>query len=78
MRPKHRRQKSRTQLLDFIHRSEHWWPIVDIEGLPSRHAVLFDWENGAEPSEAELLGPFEVLGAVTARITALRYCANEG
>jgi Ser/Thr protein kinase RdoA (MazF antagonist) len=42
--------------------------IIDLEGLPSRHAVLFDWENGAEPSEAELLGPFEVLGAVTARM----------
>lgn len=33
-----------------------------------RHVVLFDWETGAEPSEAELLGPFEVLGAATARM----------
>src|SRR5262245_49215076 len=37
--------------------------IVSLPGLAARHVVLFDWENGAEPSEAELLGPFEVLGA---------------
>jgi Ser/Thr protein kinase RdoA (MazF antagonist) len=30
--------------------------------------VLFDWETGAEPDESELLGPFKVLGAVTARM----------
>jgi Ser/Thr protein kinase RdoA (MazF antagonist) len=42
--------------------------IVALPGLAARHVVLFDWENGAEPSEAELLGPFEVLGAVTARM----------
>ena len=39
-----------------------------LPGLAERHVVLFDWESGAEPSEAELLGPFEVLGAVTARM----------
>jgi Ser/Thr protein kinase RdoA (MazF antagonist) len=42
--------------------------IVELKGLPLRHIVLFEWETGAEPSEAELLGPFEVLGAVTARM----------
>ncbi|MGE0239376.1 MAG: phosphotransferase enzyme family protein [Parvibaculaceae bacterium] len=41
---------------------------VALPGLPARHVVLFDWETGAEPSEAELLGPFEVLGAATARM----------
>src|SRR5437868_3213701 len=41
---------------------------ITLPGLPLRHAVLFDWETGAEPSEAELLGPFEVLGAATARM----------
>src|SRR5262245_16789833 len=42
--------------------------IVALPGLRSRHVVMFDWETGAEPSEAELLGPFEVLGAATARM----------
>jgi Ser/Thr protein kinase RdoA (MazF antagonist) len=42
--------------------------IVALPGLPARHVVLFDWETGAEPSESELLGPFEVLGAATARM----------
>jgi Ser/Thr protein kinase RdoA (MazF antagonist) len=42
--------------------------IVALPGLPSRHVVLSDWETGAEPDESELLGPFEVLGAVTARM----------
>jgi Ser/Thr protein kinase RdoA (MazF antagonist) len=42
--------------------------IVALPGLPARHVVLFDWETGVEPSEAELLGPFAVLGAVTARM----------
>lgn len=41
---------------------------ITLPGLAQRHAVLFDWEAGAEPSEAELLGPFEVLGAATARM----------
>lgn len=42
--------------------------VVALPGLPPRHVVLFDWEAGGEPSEAELLGPFEVLGAATARM----------
>ena len=41
---------------------------VELKDHPLRHVVLFDWETGAEPSEAELLGPFEVLGAATARM----------
>lgn len=41
---------------------------IEARGRPPRHAVLFDWETGAEPSETELLGPFEVLGAATARM----------
>jgi Ser/Thr protein kinase RdoA (MazF antagonist) len=42
--------------------------IVALPGLATRHVVLFDWEEGAEPDEGELLGPFEVLGAATARM----------
>jgi Ser/Thr protein kinase RdoA (MazF antagonist) len=42
--------------------------MVEPKDGPLRHVVLFDWETGAEPSEAELLGPFEVLGAATARM----------
>jgi Ser/Thr protein kinase RdoA (MazF antagonist) len=42
--------------------------MVEPKDGPVRHVVLFDWETGAEPSEAELLGPFEVLGAATARM----------
>ncbi|MGE3876449.1 MAG: phosphotransferase enzyme family protein [Parvibaculaceae bacterium] len=41
---------------------------VALPGLPSRHVVLFDWETGSEPDESGLLGPFEVLGAATARM----------
>jgi Ser/Thr protein kinase RdoA (MazF antagonist) len=34
-----------------------------------RHVVLSEWETGAEPGiEHDLLGPFEVLGEVTARM----------
>jgi Ser/Thr protein kinase RdoA (MazF antagonist) len=34
-----------------------------------RNVVLFDWETGAEPGIGEdLIGPFEVLGEVTARM----------
>lgn len=34
-----------------------------------RHLVLFEWEDGAEPGIADdLTGPFETLGAVTARM----------
>jgi Ser/Thr protein kinase RdoA (MazF antagonist) len=50
-------------------------PIAGVEGeliqtvaipdMNPRNVVLFEWEEGAEPSEAELLGPFEVLGRVT-------------
>jgi len=42
--------------------------IVTLPGLASRHVVLFDWETGVEPDESELLGPFEILGAATARM----------
>ncbi|WP_119269718.1 phosphotransferase enzyme family protein [Taklimakanibacter deserti] len=42
--------------------------IVALPGLKARHVVLFDWETGTEPDESELLGPFEVLGAATARM----------
>jgi Ser/Thr protein kinase RdoA (MazF antagonist) len=42
--------------------------IVTLPGLATRHVVLFDWETGTEPDESELLGPFEVLGAATARM----------
>jgi Ser/Thr protein kinase RdoA (MazF antagonist) len=38
---------------------------VSIPGMNPRNVVLFEWEEGAEPSEAELLAPFEVLGRVT-------------
>jgi Ser/Thr protein kinase RdoA (MazF antagonist) len=38
---------------------------VAVAGMKPRNVVLFEWEEGAEPSEAELLGPFEVLGRVT-------------
>lgn len=41
---------------------------LEFPGKTPRHVVLFNWETGAEPSEAELLGPFEVLGAATARM----------
>ena len=43
---------------------------VSVEGMEPRHVVLFDWEEGAEPSEDELLGPFETLGFVTAQMHA--------
>jgi Ser/Thr protein kinase RdoA (MazF antagonist) len=36
-----------------------------------RHMVLFDWEEGVEPGIGDdLIGPFETLGAVTARMHA--------
>jgi len=38
---------------------------VAIPQMNPRNVVMFEWEEGAEPSEAELLGPFEVLGRVT-------------
>ncbi|MCB6179318.1 phosphotransferase enzyme family protein [Rhodobacter sp. Har01] len=37
----------------------------------ARHMVLFDWETGVEPGIGDdLIGPFETLGAVTARMHA--------
>ena len=43
---------------------------VAAEGMPggARHVVMFDWESGEEPSERELMGPFELLGSVSARM----------
>jgi len=43
---------------------------VCIPGMEPRQVVLFAWEEGAEPSEDELLGPFETLGFVTAQMHA--------
>jgi len=43
---------------------------VSIPGMDPRQVVLFAWEEGAEPSEDELLGPFETLGFVTAQMHA--------
>ncbi len=33
-----------------------------------RHVVMFDWESGIEPPETDLLGPFELLGSVSAQM----------
>ena len=43
---------------------------VTAEGLPGgfRHVVMFDWETGIEPPEANLLKPFELLGSVSAQM----------
>jgi Ser/Thr protein kinase RdoA (MazF antagonist) len=41
---------------------------VAVPGMNPRNVVLFEWEEGAEPSEAELLGPFAVLGRVTGEL----------
>lgn len=42
---------------------------VSHPGLPTpRHAVLFSFLDGEEPAEDELLGPFERLGEITARM----------
>lgn len=43
---------------------------VSVAGIEPRQVVLFAWEEGAEPSEDELLGPFETLGFVTAQMHA--------
>jgi len=43
---------------------------IDAPGMEPRQVVLFAWEEGAEPSESELLGPFETLGFVTAQMHA--------
>lgn len=47
--------------------------IIQVVGHPRmespRHVVLSEWESGAEPEmDAELSGPFEVLGELTARM----------
>jgi Ser/Thr protein kinase RdoA (MazF antagonist) len=41
---------------------------VAVSGIKPRNVVLFEWEEGSEPQEAELLGPFRVLGRVTAEM----------
>jgi Ser/Thr protein kinase RdoA (MazF antagonist) len=43
---------------------------VPLPGYAARHAVLFAWEEGAEPSESNLLAAFPVLGRVTAAMHA--------
>ncbi|MBL8908257.1 MAG: phosphotransferase, partial [Rhizobiales bacterium] len=43
---------------------------VSVPGMEPRQVVLFAWEEGAEPPEDELLGPFETLGFVTAQMHA--------
>jgi Ser/Thr protein kinase RdoA (MazF antagonist) len=63
-----RRDRAVTTPVPVKGRNDELIQIVALPGLPPRHVVLFDWETGAEPSESELLGPFEVLGAVTARM----------
>ena len=44
--------------------------IVSAEGMPggARHVVLFNWEEGIEPPEDNLIGPFELLGRVSAQM----------
>ena len=43
---------------------------VEAEGMPggARNVVMFDWESGVEPPEENLLGPFELLGRVSAQM----------
>ncbi len=43
---------------------------VEAEGMPgnSRNVVMFNWESGKEPPEDNLLGPFELLGRVSAQM----------
>jgi Ser/Thr protein kinase RdoA (MazF antagonist) len=41
---------------------------LELPRLRSRHCVLFEFLDGAEPSEDELLEPFGVLGEVSARM----------
>jgi Ser/Thr protein kinase RdoA (MazF antagonist) len=41
---------------------------LDLPGLRPRHCVLFEFLDGEEPSEDELLAPFGVLGEVSARM----------
>lgn len=42
--------------------------VATVDGLNSRHCVLFEFLEGVEPHEDELLGPFRTLGEVSARI----------
>jgi Ser/Thr protein kinase RdoA (MazF antagonist) len=42
--------------------------LLEAPGLRSRYSVLFEFLDGDEPSEDELLGPFRVLGEISARI----------
>ncbi|MYD77470.1 MAG: phosphotransferase [Gammaproteobacteria bacterium] len=43
---------------------------VEAEGMPGgpRNVVMFDWESGIEPPEENLIGPFELLGSVSAQM----------
>lgn len=43
---------------------------VSADGIGPRHVVLFEWEAGSEPPEAELLGPFKILGRIAAKMHA--------
>ena len=63
-----RRDKAVTTPVPVAGRNGELIQSIRLEGQSLRHAVLFAWETGAEPSEAELLWPFEVLGAATARM----------
>ena len=63
-----RRDRAATTPVPIAGRNGELIQSIALQGKPLRHAVLFGWETGAEPSEAELLGPFEVLGAATARM----------
>ena len=44
--------------------------LIHAKGMPggARHVVMFDWELGIEPPEENLLGPFELLGKVSAQM----------
>ncbi len=43
---------------------------VAAEGMPGgpRNVVMFEWETGVEPPEDDLIGPFELLGKVSAQM----------
>jgi Ser/Thr protein kinase RdoA (MazF antagonist) len=41
---------------------------LEAPGLRPRHCVLFEFLDGEEPSEDDLLGPFRVLGEISGRI----------
>ena len=43
---------------------------VSAEGMPggARNVVMFDWETGVEPPEDDLIGPFKLLGRVSAQM----------